>query len=116
MQEAADKAVSPLVVANYFVVRAAENDKMLDIIQLVKLVYLAHGWCLGITGKPLLSSQVEAWRYGPVIPEVYYAFRQQGTVTRPFPMSVSALITKILCRKSPMNNKVVSGWWLVACH
>ena len=67
-----------LAVANRFVEKAAMEGKPLDILQLVKLVYLAHGWCLGFTDKPLISSPVEAWKYGPVIPEVYEAFRPQG--------------------------------------
>jgi len=27
---------------------------------------------------PLFSNRIEAWQYGPVIPEVYNAFRTQG--------------------------------------
>ena len=76
------KSHHPLVIANRFVEKAALEGKSLDILRLVKLVYLAHGWCLGFTGKPLISSQVEAWKYGPVIPEIYQAFRPQGVVVR----------------------------------
>ena len=67
-----------LAIANRFVKKAVENGRPLDILQLVKLVYLAHGWCLGYTGKPLLSMPVQAWRHGPVPPEVYHMFRPQG--------------------------------------
>ena len=67
-----------IAIANRFVKKAVENGRPLDILQLVKLVYLAHGWCLGYTGKPLLSTPVQAWQHGPVPPEVYYTFRPQG--------------------------------------
>ena len=69
---------NPLAIANHFVEKAAMAGRPLSILHLVKLVYLAHGWCLGYTGKPLISSQIEGWRHGPVVREVYRAFRPQG--------------------------------------
>ena len=80
MRKKITKVHNPIAIANRFVEKAAQEGKQLDIVQLVKLVYLAHGWCLGITGSPLISSRVEAWKYGPVVPEVYRAFRPQGVV------------------------------------
>lgn len=47
--------------------------------QLIKLVYLCHGWMLGMRGQPLISDPVEAWAYGPVIRKVYDAVRQYGS-------------------------------------
>jgi len=44
--------------------------------KLLKLVYIAHGWCLGIYGKPLIGEQAQAWEYGPVVPSVYRDFRR----------------------------------------
>ena len=68
-------------VANRFVELAQGAGKPVTIMQLVKFVYLAHGWHLGFTdGKPLICHSVQAWRHGPVIPEVYKAFRPQGVV------------------------------------
>jgi uncharacterized phage-associated protein len=29
-------------------------------------------------GKPLFPNRIEAWQYGPVVPDVYNAFRHQG--------------------------------------
>ena len=81
-QENNNKSHNPVAIANRFVEKAAMEGKQLDILQLVKLVYLAHGWCLGFTGRPLISTPVEAWKYGPVVPEVYWAFRPQGVVIR----------------------------------
>jgi uncharacterized phage-associated protein len=44
--------------------------------KLLKLVYIAHGWMLGLTGRALVSEDVEAWKYGPVIPELYREIRE----------------------------------------
>lgn len=65
-------------VANWFIERAAKDGRALSIMQLLKLAYIAHGWNLEIRNEPLFTNKVEAWQYGPVIPEVYHAFRPQG--------------------------------------
>ena len=51
---------------------------------LQKLVYLAHGWTLAVTGDPLVEDRFEAWDYGPVIRKLYDALRSfgSGPITR----------------------------------
>ncbi len=44
--------------------------------QLIKMVYIAHGYMLGMHGRPLLSEPVQAWQYGPVVRSVYDAVKQ----------------------------------------
>lgn len=66
-------------VANHFVRLAAEEGKSHSILPLVKLVYIAHGWNLALRQEPLVTDYAHAWKLGPVIPGVYYAFRPQGT-------------------------------------
>ncbi len=46
--------------------------------KLLKLVYIAHGWHLGLTQTQLIDEDVEAWRYGPVIPSLYRSFKTYG--------------------------------------
>ena len=65
-------------VANWFVTRALRDGKSLSIMSLLKLTYIAHGWHLETQSAPLFQNRIEAWQYGPVIPEVYRAFRRQG--------------------------------------
>lgn len=67
-----------LEIANWFVKRAAREGRSLSIMHLLKLIYIAHGWYLEMRGRPLISNRIEAWRYGPVIPEVYNTFRPGG--------------------------------------
>lgn len=47
--------------------------------QLLKLVYIAHGWTLGICSTPLITEQIEAWKYGPVIPDLYQHVKKYGS-------------------------------------
>ena len=65
-------------IANRFVVKARGTRKPLDIMSLLKFVYIAHGWYLAYADRALICHSVEAWKRGPVIPKVYFAFRQQG--------------------------------------
>jgi uncharacterized phage-associated protein len=65
-------------IANWFLERATEDGRSLSIMSLLKLTYIAHGWNLEIRNTPLFGNKIEAWRYGPVIPDVYNAFRSQG--------------------------------------
>ena len=65
-------------VANYFLDLAERDGKTLDPIKIQKLVYLAHGWSLALTGKPLIVDKVEAWPYGPVIRSLFLAFGDAG--------------------------------------
>lgn len=62
-------------IANWFVTRAQRDGKTLSIMSLLKLTYIAHGWHLETSGKPLFHDGIEAWQYGPVIPNVYRLFR-----------------------------------------
>jgi len=63
------------VVANRFLKLAHEAGDTLTPMQLLKLVYIAHGWMLGLYGRPLVKDDIQAWQYGPVIPKLYNAVR-----------------------------------------
>lgn len=64
------------VIANRFLDLAAAENRTLTPMQVLKLVYIAHGWDLGLYGDSLVRDSVEAWRYGPVIPNLYNAVRK----------------------------------------
>lgn len=62
-------------VANEILGIAQSMDKKLTLMQLTKLVYLAHGWSLALLERPLTANAPQAWQYGPVYPHVYKAFK-----------------------------------------
>lgn len=68
----------PLAIANAFIKVAREDGKPLDHLQLQKLVYYAHGWHLGVFGRPLLDEPIQAWRYGPVVKSLWKKLRRYG--------------------------------------
>ncbi len=63
-----------IATANFFLDCAFQIHYPMDSQKLVALTYIAHGWHLGITGRPLLSESIEAWQAGPVVPSVYHQF------------------------------------------
>ncbi|MBA5725485.1 Panacea domain-containing protein [Bombella favorum] len=67
--------VSVQTVANRFLELASDHDMQLTPMKLLKLVYLAHGWMLGTHRVPLIRNRIEAWMYGPVVPELYEQIR-----------------------------------------
>lgn len=52
--------------------------------QLTKLAYISHGFYLANSGAPLFPNRVEAWQYGPVIPDLYRATKSLGRNPVPF--------------------------------
>ena len=46
--------------------------------KVLKLAYIAHGWMLVLHGRPLIRDSIEAWRWGPLMPELYDRIRQQA--------------------------------------
>lgn len=67
---------SAQAVANEFIDIAGKGR--LDPMKLQKLVYFAHGWHLAIEDAPLTQQNFEAWQFGPVIPDLYRAFKNYG--------------------------------------
>ncbi|MCY4260468.1 MAG: DUF4065 domain-containing protein [Rhodobacteraceae bacterium] len=66
---------SSLIVAQYLLNKAGDIERSLTPMQIIKLVYLCHGWMLGLYRRPLIEDDVEAWRYGPVIRRLYGAVK-----------------------------------------
>ncbi len=69
----------PKTIAEWFLHRAAEDGESLTQMKLQKLVYIAHGWSLGLYNEPLIDSTIEAWKWGPVIRPLYRAYVDFGS-------------------------------------
>lgn len=65
-------------VADTILKLAAKREVLLTPQQLVKLAYLAEGWSLVLREASLYSNRIEAWRYGPNIPDLYHLTRHHG--------------------------------------
>lgn len=76
-----------ITVANRFIDNARADGRELTPMQILKLVFLAHGWSLGLYSRPLIRDEIQAWQYGPVIPKLYQAMKdyRSNTVTENLP-------------------------------
>lgn len=73
-------AYKALDIANELL-RLAENEDEGDLmsnLKLQKMLYYEQGFHLAYFGTPLFDEEIEAWMYGPVVPEVYDAYDKYG--------------------------------------
>lgn len=84
-------------------------DEEFDVtpMKLQKLLYYCQGYSLALTGKPIFSEEIEAWRYGPVVPSVYQEYKAYGGCAIPLSIvgeehdvqCVDALIAQLVVRE-----------------
>lgn len=69
-------AYSVEAVANFFI-KEAKEKKIIDLtpMKLQKLIFYAQSWYLKGKDTPLLLETFSRWKYGPVIPELYYKLK-----------------------------------------
>ncbi|MGV6872364.1 type VI toxin-antitoxin system SocA family antitoxin [Pseudochelatococcus sp. B33] len=74
-----DSPHDPRAVANLMLDEADRSETQVSNLVLQKLLYFAHAIFLIETKRPLVSGYFEAWKYGPVHPAVYSAFKSAGS-------------------------------------
>lgn len=78
-------------IANEFLKLAKNDNCPLTQMKLQKLIYIAHGYHLAILNMPLISNEIQAWQYGPIIPDIYQEFKIFGNT----PINVLAIDVEI---------------------
>lgn len=71
-------SVRTLSVAENLRANSAERGYVVTPMHLIKLAYIAHGYMLAQYDAALLDEDVEAWQYGPVVPNIYRALKAYG--------------------------------------
>lgn len=71
---------SALDVANYLIERASRENKFLDPLMLQKLLYYAQCWSLAEHSEPLFDDDIQAWKWGPVVPVVWKAYSGRSPI------------------------------------
>ena len=73
-------------VANYFLSLTNEDEgDLISNLKLQKLMYYAQGLHLAVQDAPVFLERIEAWRHGPVVPDLYHANKQIGSGALPKP-------------------------------
>lgn len=64
-------------VAKFFLSKVdRENGDLITHLKLQKLIYYAQAWSIVLFGEQLFEGKLEAWKNGPVSPEVYQEYKQ----------------------------------------
>ena len=66
-----NSVIQAIEVSNYFTNKAIEDNKPFTIMEALKFTYIAQGFHLSLEDKPFFEEDVYAWKYGPVIKQVY---------------------------------------------
>jgi len=64
-------------IANKLLAKASsdDSDELISNLKLQKLLYYMQGFHLAYFGEPLFAEEIEAWKYGPVVPSVYNQYK-----------------------------------------
>lgn len=65
-------------VAEFIITQYYNMNKPITNLKLQKLLYFVQGASLAIFDEPAFTDTIEAWRYGPVVPNVYYPYSLYG--------------------------------------
>ena len=69
-----------MTVAKYIVSKCTRNNTPICNLQLQKLLYLIQKESLVINDEPIFVDEIEAWRFGPVVPNVFFHFSGYGAM------------------------------------
>lgn len=68
--------VDAQTIADYLILLASEEDEYepMTHLRLQKLLYYVQGWSLAMRGNPAFRDEIQAWKDGPVVPQVFQAY------------------------------------------
>ena len=69
-----------LEVAKYVVTKCKKDEYPISNLQLQKILYYIQHDFLKKNNKPLFDDDFEAWKFGPVVPSVYYEYSYLGAL------------------------------------
>ena len=103
-------------IAKYIINKSIEFNRPISNLQLQKILYYVQGEYIKVTkGCKLFDEDLEAWAYGPVVPEVYYEFNKYSSsnITSKYDIGyldkeIQEIIDPIIKEKS-----LLSAWRLV---
>lgn len=71
--------LSALQVCKYLLNIAYQNGDLITNLKMQKLLYYAQAWYMvNNKGRRLFSDEIQAWKYGPVVPTVYNALKKHN--------------------------------------
>ena len=110
-----DMMYMAMTVAKYIVSKCTREHTPVSNLQLQKILYFVQKESLLYDGEPIFADEIEAWQFGPVVPNVYFHFSGFGAMpivmeyeTPEFEEEEEELIDDVVARK-----KMLYPWDLV---
>lgn len=72
-----------LTIARYIIEKCNDEKKSISNLKLQKILYFVQANFLVSKNQPCFSEQIEAWDFGPVVPEVYHEYKIYGGASIP---------------------------------
>lgn len=70
--------INVMALAQYILCMCMNQGEPISNLQLQKILYFIQGNHLAKKGEPLFDADFDAWKYGPVIPDIYYEYCMNG--------------------------------------
>ncbi len=74
---------SALEIARYILCYCGQQGYFISNLKLQKILYFVQAEFLVATGRPCFYENIEAWDFGPVVPEVYREYKVFGSSNIP---------------------------------
>lgn len=74
-----NEKITAMTLANYVLEKAKESNTDVTNMKLQKILYYVQGHFLAKFNRPLFPDEIQAWKFGPVVPNVYYRFSPYGS-------------------------------------
>lgn len=73
-------AYNVLEVSRHIINYCNDNNYVISNLKLQKILYFVQAYYLiSFNGEKCFNEKIEAWEFGPVIPEAYHEFKQYGS-------------------------------------
>lgn len=94
-------------LSDYLVGKAKAENIELTPLKLQKILYYIQGWYLGFKDKPVFDEDILAWKYGPVVREVYDKFAPFGAQN----IATSTYQPQTDCTFSQDDSDLINAVW-----
>ncbi len=74
---------SAIDVARYIILRCNQRGRTISNLKLQKILYFVQAEFLVSQDAPCFRENIEAWDFGPVIPDVYHRYKVYGSASIP---------------------------------
>ena len=104
---------SASLIAYAFVKKGIEDGIPVTQMKLQKLVYFANGIHLAQHGTPLIKEKFQAWKFGPVVRNIYNTFRFYGSepISDTYWLFLSGDLEKELKKLDSEAQTTISATW-----